>query len=56
MLQILWEQEWINEQQLNDCSVNGKKDALGMTINEMSLKYLLGNCEDFINEKSMLQY
>ncbi len=27
-----------------------------MTINETSLKYLLGNCEDFINEESMLQY
>jgi hypothetical protein len=33
-----------------------KKDALGMTINKMSLKYLLGNCEDFINKESMLQY
>ncbi len=41
---------------MNDYTVNGKKDALGMTINEMSLKYLLGNCEDFINEESILQY
>jgi hypothetical protein len=36
--------------------VNGKKDALGSTINETSLWYLLGNCEDFIKEESMLQY
>jgi hypothetical protein len=33
-----------------------KKDALGSTINEMSLKYLLGNCDDLINEEPMLQY
>ncbi len=32
-----------------------KKDALGSTINKMSLKYLLGNCNNFINEESMLQ-
>jgi hypothetical protein len=36
--------------------VNGKKDALGRTIDESSLKFLLGNCDDFINEESMLQY
>jgi hypothetical protein len=56
MLQILWEQGWIDERQLNDYTINGKKDALGTTINEMSLKYLLGNGEDFINKESMLQY
>ena len=56
MLQILWERGWIDERRLNDYTVNGKKDALGTTINETSLKYLLGNCEDFINEESMLQY
>jgi hypothetical protein len=41
---------------LKDSTVNGKKDALGSTINEMSLKYLLGNCNDFINKELMLQY
>jgi hypothetical protein len=56
MLQILWERGWIDDRRLNDYTVNGKKDALGTTINETSLKYLLGNCEDFINEESMLQY
>jgi hypothetical protein len=35
---------------------NGKKDALGSTINETSLKYLLRNCNDFINKELMLQY
>jgi hypothetical protein len=29
---------------------------LGSTTNETSLKYLLRNCNDFINEESMLQY
>ncbi len=41
---------------MKDSTVNGKKDALGSTINEMSLKNLLKNCSDFINEESMLQY
>ncbi len=41
---------------IQDYTVNGKKDALGSTINETSLWCLLGNCEDFINEESMLQY
>ncbi len=35
---------------------NTREGHIGTTINEMSLKYLLGNCEDFINEESMLQY
>ena len=56
MLQVLWERGWVDEQRWQDYTVNGKKDAMGSTINEMSLKYLLGNCDDFINEESMLQY
>jgi hypothetical protein len=56
MLQILWERGWIDEGRLQDYTVNGWKDALGTTINDRSLRYLLGHCEDFINEESMLQY
>jgi hypothetical protein len=56
MVQILWEQGWIDEGRLQDYTVNGRKDALGTTINDTSLRYLLGNCEYFINEESMLQY
>jgi hypothetical protein len=56
MLQILWEQGWIDPQWWQDYTVNGKKDALGRTIDKSSLKFLLGNCNDFINEESMLQY
>jgi hypothetical protein len=56
MLQILWERGWIDEGRLQDYTVNGQKDALGTTINDTLLRYLLGNCEDFINKKSMLQY
>jgi hypothetical protein len=56
MLQILWERGWINPQRWQDYTVNGKKDALGRTIDESSLKFHLGNCDDFINEESMLQY
>jgi hypothetical protein len=56
MLQVLWERGWVNEQRWQDYTINGEKDALGSTIIEMSLEYLLGNCNDFINEESMLQY
>ncbi len=38
MLQVLWEQGWVDEQQWQDYTVNGKKDTLGSTINETSLK------------------
>jgi hypothetical protein len=49
-------QGWVDEQRWQDYTINEKNDALGSTINEMSLKYLLGNCNDVINEESMLQY
>jgi hypothetical protein len=37
-------------------TANGQKDALGTAINDTSLRYRLGNYDDFINEESMLQY
>ncbi len=32
MLEILWEQGWIDEGRLQDYTINGQKDALGTTI------------------------
>ncbi len=48
MLQIFWEQGWIDPQSRQDYTVNEKKDDTSLN--------LLGNCDDFINEESMLQY
>ncbi len=56
VLQILFERGWFDETKIQDYTMNGKKDSLGSTINETSLLYLLGSCEDFINKESMLQY
>jgi hypothetical protein len=56
MLQVLWEQGWVNPDRWQDYTMTGKKDAMGSIILKTSLKYLLGNCDDFINEESMLQY
>ena len=44
ILQILQEQGWIVKGRLQDYTMNGWKDAQGITVNNTSLKYLLGNC------------
>jgi hypothetical protein len=50
MLQIFWEQGWFVKGRLQDYTINVQKDALAMTINDTSQRYLLGNCEVFINK------
>ena len=47
MLQILWEQGFIDISNLKMYAIDGKKDAYGVNQPETSLKYLLGNCKDF---------
>ncbi len=56
MLQILWEQGWIDETKIQAYTMNGKKDALGSTINETSLWCLLGNCEDLIRVDASISW
>ena len=55
MLQILWEQGFIDIDNLKMYTIDGKKDAYGVSQPEMSLEYLLGNCKDFEEEESLLQ-
>jgi hypothetical protein len=46
MLQILWEHGY---------TINGEKSELGIINTEFSLKHLLGSCQDFEEEESLLQ-
>jgi hypothetical protein len=55
MLQVLWECGFIDEQNLNQYTINRRKDEMGILQPETSLKFLLGNCLDFEEEKSLLQ-
>jgi hypothetical protein len=55
MLQVLWECGFIDEQNLNQYTITGRKDEMGILQPETSLKFLLGNCLDFEEEKSLLQ-
>jgi hypothetical protein len=41
---------------LQDYPVDGKTDALGVKQMNFSLKYLMANCPDFIEEESLLQF
>jgi len=55
MLQVLWERGFIDEKNLNQYTVTGRKDEMGILQPETSLKFLLGNCLDFEEEESLLQ-
>ena len=55
MLQVLWERGLIDEQNLAQYTVNGRKDEMGILQHHTSLKLLLGNCIDFEEEESLLQ-
>jgi hypothetical protein len=55
VLQVLWERGFINEKNLKQYTVDGRKDAFDYLQPHTSLKYLLDNCTDFKEEESMLQ-
>jgi len=55
LLQSLWERGWINEASLTNYTIDGKTDLLGVRQMGTSLKYLMANCTDFIEEESLLQ-
>jgi hypothetical protein len=57
MLQILWERGFIDPaKKKEDCTIDGKKDALGNVDPETSLKRLMSLLTDFINEETLLQH
>jgi aminoglycoside phosphotransferase family enzyme len=55
LLQSLWEHGWIDPARLNDYSIEGKTDAMGVKQVNTNLKYLMENCRDFIEKESLLQ-
>jgi hypothetical protein len=55
MLQVLWEQVWINVNRLSEYKMMLQDDA-GFIIKDYSLSILMGSCTDFANKKSQLEY
>jgi hypothetical protein len=55
LMQSLWEWGWINEATLTDYTIDGKTDLLGVRQMNTSLKCLMANCTDFVEEESLLQ-
>ncbi len=55
MLQILWERGIINDTNVAQYTIDGKKDAYGVLLPNTSLKFMLTNLQDFEEEESLLQ-
>ncbi len=56
LLQVLWERGFIDPNNLDRYTLNGRQDAEGVLMPEKSLKPLLASCEDFKEEESLLQF
>ncbi len=55
MLQVAWERGLIDETNVALYTVPGCKDEMGILQHHTSLKFLLGNCTDFVEEEMLLQ-
>jgi hypothetical protein len=57
ILQIPWERGWIDESNMNQYTMDGRKDAFGVLqpTRTRSLKYLLSSCKDFKEQELLLQ-
>ena len=55
LLQITWEHGFIDMTNLQQYTIDGKKDAFGVLQPETNLKQLLANCTDFEQEELLLQ-
>jgi len=55
ILQVLWEWGWIDARDLQQDTINGKKDSFGILQPEMSLTHLMANCRDYEEEELLLQ-
>jgi hypothetical protein len=53
--QVLWERGLIDPHNLNQYTMDGRKDQFGVLQPHTSLKHLLGSCRDFQEEESLLQ-
>ena len=56
LLQVLWERGLIDNANLKDYSLTGKKDEFGIVDNIKSLRHIMGMCHDFLNEEGMMQH
>ncbi|KAL7535754.1 hypothetical protein ACHAXR_006710 [Thalassiosira sp. AJA248-18] len=56
--QILWERGMVKPEveYQKDYTMNGKKDEHGNTMKDTSINDLIHTCEDFVHEKTLLQY
>ena len=55
MMQVLWERGFIDESKKKEYTLAGSKDEFGVVNKNTSLKYLLENLIDFVEEESLLQ-
>ena len=55
MMQVLWERGFIDKSKKNEYILAGSKDEFGVVDKNTSLKYLLENLSDFVEEESLLQ-
>jgi hypothetical protein len=55
LLQSLWEHGWIDLMRLNEYSIEGETNAMGLKQVNTSLKHLMSNYKDFIEKESSLQ-
>jgi hypothetical protein len=52
---VLWERGLIDPHNLNQYTMDGRKDQFGVLQPHTSLKHLLRSCRDFQEEESLLQ-
>jgi hypothetical protein len=55
ILQIIWERGWIDESNIDQFTMDSRKDAFSVLQPTTSLKYMLSSCKDFEEEESLLQ-
>ena len=55
MMQVLWERGFIDANNMKEYTLAGSKDEFGVVNKSTSLKYLLENLSDFVEEESLLQ-
>jgi hypothetical protein len=55
LLQVLWEIGFIDADNHQKYTMNGRQDACGVFMPKMSLNHLMSSCVDFEEEESLLQ-
>jgi hypothetical protein len=55
LLQVLWERGFIDADNHQKYTMNGRQDACGVLMPETSLIHLMSSCVDFEEEESLLQ-